>query len=798
MGLKKYEIITVGSDKRVRALRSWRVQDRYVNIGDVGGIVYDENTLSQDGACWLFRGNFGFPGARIGGDSIVDVGEAALDTSGSANLDILGTSAVVGAPVKFTVGLGAVDGLALSAADFEQGDLSYSAGTNWDTWKAGSASSVRLKAPIFMGGVAATLKLDVPEYTVRAYVLDRDGVGLTATEATNTGEGVTLAVPAGQYFTLRLAKNPAAAIVPADATAAQIKTTAVFDTKLVVVDSRLELNPVSGTGAIAIRSGGLYSLTPGAKYPDSIIQGSKVVINSHTSTARTVRMLAELVNVSATIDATTADAQAVGVYHGVHKLAFTGLITSNWSEAARSLIQAYGCDNMVVSPTNFPGLAAMHTAGVPIRFYNCNLNNGRFYHHAQIANTYRDINFDLAAAGLGKTIGGDVGKILVSSEVNGMYRGYNITLSIFGPLIESAESVKQSVLTIGEGSYTTTIYADAYLNGSFDLKGTNVFGNAMKHEASNTQNVTVVQGGLTLTAGQPPAPSTDNTRVRTVELVRFNGSKGLSVQGIPAGVEGRIVYLDAAGNYKALGDWYAGNNVVVPANQLVNSYAYLLFRKPGDTAITPDDVKDVTVTTYNGCRIINTKATSATIAGNVRVEDNATLIDVGVKGTGYFGGNSIIQAPSALMGQLPIEGAAYMSDNAVFAPSAADAKAGISLLEMKDNAVFAGTINNGATGYNITMTDEARCLGVITSLGGFVMRDNSFVAGYGNVVSACRGLLAMKDNARIESGNLTAIGHITLCGSYKQTAAKTWKGKRVIASQDAPTYDDNVKTKYDF
>ena len=61
MGLYKYEIITVGSDKRVRALRSWQVGDRYVNIGDAGGIVYDEKTLSQDGACWLFKGNFGFP-----------------------------------------------------------------------------------------------------------------------------------------------------------------------------------------------------------------------------------------------------------------------------------------------------------------------------------------------------------------------------------------------------------------------------------------------------------------------------------------------------------------------------------------------------------------------------------------------------------------------------------------------------------------------------------------------------------------------------------------------------------------
>ena len=101
MGLKKYEIITVGSDKRVRALRSWQVGDRYVNIGDVGGIVYDEKTLSQDGLCWLFRGNFGFPGARIGGDSIVDVGETTLSATGTPNVDILGSSVVVGSKLRF-------------------------------------------------------------------------------------------------------------------------------------------------------------------------------------------------------------------------------------------------------------------------------------------------------------------------------------------------------------------------------------------------------------------------------------------------------------------------------------------------------------------------------------------------------------------------------------------------------------------------------------------------------------------------------------------------------------------------
>lgn len=795
MGLKKYEIITVGSDKRVRALRSWQVGDRYVNIGDVGGIVYDEKTLSQDGLCWLFKGNFGFPGARIGGDSIVDVGEAAIDANGSANVDILGSSTVVGAPVKFTVGLGAVNGLVLTAADFEQGEFVYSKGLNWETWKRPNDNFIRLKAPVFMGGVAATLKLDVPGYAVQAFVMDRDGMGTSATAVVSTGAGVTLTVPAGQYFIVKLRKDPAAAIVPADATAAQITTTAVFDTKLVVVDSRLELSPANGTGAIAIRSGGLYSVTPGAKYPDSVIQGSKVVISSHASTARMIRMLTELVNVSATIDATTADAQAVGIYHGVNNLTFTGLITSNWNVAARSLIQAYDCDNMVVSPTVFPGLATAQTANVPFIFQGCNVPDGRFYHHAQIANTYKNIDFAKAQADLGKIVSG---RPLVSSEVEGMYR-YVFETGAMGPLIEAYDSVKSLNMTGDAATYGTSIYKDAYFNGIFDFAGTNVFGNKVRSRPlAQVLNVQprAVQGGFTLTAGQPPVPSTESTRVRTEKYFRLNGANGISVQNIPAGLEARIVYLDGSGNYVALGDWYAGS-VIVPKVQLINTYAYLLFRKTGDTAITPADLAGVTVTTYNGCKLVNTKETAAVIAGNVRVEDNATLVGVSVTGTGYFGGNSVIQAPSDLVGPLPIVGAAYMSDNAVFVPSAANASAGMSLLEMKDNATFSGQLAVPGSIYNIIMADNAQFLGTLGSRNSFNMRDNSFVAAAGVVASTCKGLMTLKDDARIENGVLTAIGHITLCGKYKQTTTKTWTGKRVIGSQDAPTYDDNVKTKYD-
>ena len=787
MGLKKYEIITVGSDKRVRALRSWQVQDRYVNIGDVGGIVYDEKTLSQDGACWLFRGNFNFPGARIGGDSIVDVGEAAPDATGSANLDILGTSTVVGAPVKFTVGLGAVDGLVLPASYFEQGGISYSAGTNWETWKAPSTQNVRLKAPIFMGGVAATLKVNVPGYTVQAFVMDRDGTGITATNSIQTGVGVTVSIPAGQYFMLRLAKNPAASIVPADATAAQITVTAVFETKLVVVDSRLELNPANGTGAISIRSGGLYSLTPGSKYPDSVIRDSKVVINSHATTARMIRMITEIMNSNATIDATTADAQAVGIYHGVNNLVFTGLIASNWDEAARSLIQAYNCDNMVVNTTNFPGIAAIQNAGVPVKFYGCNLNNARIYHHAQIANTYRDINFDLATADLGKTTA-NAKVFLVSSEVNGMYRTYATSQSMHGLLVESQESVKAMTPNNQANMYNSVVYADAYLNGLFDFAGTNVFGSAVKRPIVNTQNVfnSVIQGGLTLTANQPPAPNNSPNVVSTINPIRINGGNGFTVT-LPKGLQARLIFIDARGIYVTASAWLGGVANVPTAN-LTAYGAFIMFQNTGGTAITPADVAGVTVTTYNGCKLVNTGATAVNMKGNIRVEDNAILVNAGVVGTGYFGGNSIAQG-------LTVEGTVYMKDNAVFAPTISGTpKANI--LQMTDNASFTGGWSGAGT--RLTMSDNARygSSTALNTLGVVEMRGNADISGSGTV--SVSGVLVLQDDASITAGAASISGNITLCGKYKQTAAKTWTGKRVIDSQDAPQYDNNVKTKYDF
>lgn len=795
MGLKKYEIITVGSDKRVRALRSWQVGGRYVNIGDVGGIVYNEKTLSQDGLCWLFKGNFGFPGARIGGDSIVDVGEAAIDAKGSANVDILGSSVVVGSKVNFTIAAGAVYGMILSEADFEQGDLTYSKGTNWETWKNPSGNFVSLKSPVFMGGVATTLKLDVPGYAVQAFVMDRDGMGTSATAVVSTGAGVTLTVPAGQYFIVKLRKDPVAAIVPADATTAKITFTGTYETKLSIVDSRVEINPANATGTVSIRSGGLYSMTPGAAYPDSVIRNSKVIINGHATANRTIRLISEFIGSNVVIDATSGDSQGVGIYSGVKNLTFTGAVTANWNVAGRSIIQATDCNDFAVSPTIFPGLATAQTANVPFIFQGCNAPNGIFYHHVQIKNTYKNIDFAKASVDLGKAIAS--GEILVSSEVEGMYRVYSVSGTAFGALAEAHDSVKSLNMTGGAATYGTNIYKDAYFNGIFDFAGTNVFGNKVRSRPlAQVLNVQprAVRGGFN-TATTPPTvvPEQLTNTVMNVPL-RINGANGLKVENVPAGVRYLYVILDANLKFIQNSQWKTGTSTIEAA-LLRHPYAMIQFNRESGGELTPEDLASVTVTVYNGCKIVNTGATAVNMKGSIRVEDNATLVNASVTGTGYFGGNSVTYYNPDVWASLDINGTVFMKDNAVFAPTALTEAC--TLVHMRDNAKFIGSVTTPRTSLSIIMRDNAIVEGFCNTRSGVIMSGNSRVTPMGIIAVASRGILVMEENASIEA-NTAVIGDITLAGNYKGNVVKTWTGSRTITDVNEPEYDNNVKTQYDY
>lgn len=795
MGLKKYEIITVGSDKRVRALRSWQVGDRYVNIGDVGGIVYDEKTLSQDGACWLFRGNFGFPGARIGGDSIVDVGEF---TNGNPkpNVTIDGASVVVGTSLVFNTDVAGEAG-AVSAADFEQGGINFAIGQPLSRFA--SPNSISLKNPIFMGGNPMMINVDVPGFTVTARVYNRDGLGVGTTSAVNTGEGVTISVPPGQYVYLSVSKNPVAAIVPADATTAAITLTRAFESTINIRDSRLELND---TGTVSqphvINSSGNW--TGGVTGGVTDIVASTISLNKAGSVARASYIVSKIYGSKVTADLAGGLLSFVGTYNNVKNIMASGSLVYRALPQAYNIVQVTDCDNFKYDPAVIipSAVTAAAAANMPFIFQGCNVPNGIFYHHAQIKNTYVNIDFAKAQADLGKSIASN--GILASSEVEGMYRVYSVSGTAFGALVESYDSVRSVTLSNIANSYGTAIYKDAYLSGLFDIAGTNVFGHKVRsHPLAQVLNVQprAVQGTINASSvGQVITGIVQaGNRVIIPFPLRVNGGTGLRVDNIPAGIECNFTFVSLVGVVTAFGAWTA-NSANVAAAQLNNYAVYVAFRKADNTsAITPADLAGVTVTVYNGCKIVNTGATAVNMKGNIRVEDNATLVNASVTGSGYFGGNSVAYYNPTVWASLDFNGTVYMKDDTVFAPSALTGAS--ALVRMEGNAKFTGSVDVASTNLSFIMRDNAVIEGKANTRSGVVMSGNSKVTAAGQIMAASRGVLIMEENASIEA-NTTVIGAITLSGNYKGNAVKTWTGKRTITDVNEPEYSNNCRTQYDF
>lgn len=781
---RKYEIVNVGGVNRVRALRSWVVQGRQVNVGDVGGVVFDERTLSQDGACWIFSGRLGNPHVRVGGDSVVDIVDANSNIFPFVN--ILGTSSLdSNAGLSFAVG-NLSSASPLTPGKMEQGGWSGSAGQ--PLAKVIATNQIRSTERMFTGGGVWKAPAPALGYSIRVIAADADGIvvynsGRVSTEVT---------VPAGvhAYAYINVMKSPLSAIVPADVTAAALTFQNYAEATLNIVDSHITVTSPN-TGYAYITASGDYQGNV------TNIEGSTLQV-SRTGGTPVLNLVCDLINTSATVNMGAFDVSVLGVYKNVKNLVWG---TFSWVRhlKSRTIIQATDCDNFVMDGANIPG-ATVEAANTPLVFIRCNMNKASIVNQPLINNTYIDINFDLATADLGKlTVNGYT---MVSSNVNGMYRLHATSEGFIGALVESHESIKSLNIPGGGSTYNTTIYADAYLNGIITFTGTNVIGNAVKKPKTRTIDVVrvAVQGSFNTSAPGSEITGVISSSTTVCVPVPFpiKGSKGLTVNNVPSGISGVMFFTTANNVIASTQAILAGSTTNVTGQGLTRCKAFLRFAKTAGGAITPEDIAGVTVTTYNGCKIVNTKESVLNIAGNVRVEDNATLIDTSVTGTGYFGGNSVIEAPTALTAPMPIGGAAYMKDNAVFSPVLVTAGAGISLLDMKNNAVFAGTLSTSDTFYNITMANNAEFKGSSSTRSGFVMRGNSFVASGCTLLTACRGLLVMNGDARVESGNLTAVGHITLTGNYGQTATKVWTGKRVIDSQDAPQYDNNVKTQYDF
>lgn len=775
---RKYEIVNVGGLSRVRALRSWVVQGRQVNVGDVGGAVFDERTLSQDGACWIFSGRLDNPFVRVSGDSVVNIVD--VNPIGFPFVNIFGTSSLdANAGLSFAI-RNPNSASPLTPGKMEQGGWGGSAGQ--PLTKITATNQIRSTVRMFTGGGAWVVPAPAEGYSIRVTATDVNGIVTYVSKNVSA----SVSVPAGMhaYAYITVMKSPLSAIVPTDVTAAALTFQSYAEATLNIVDSHITVtSPDTGYAYIAASGDYQGNVTN--------IEGSTLQVN-RTGGTPTLNLVCDLINTSATVNMGAGDVSVLGVYKNVKNLAWGAF---SWVRPlkSRTIIQATDCDNFVMDGANIPG-ATVEAANTPLVFIRCNMNKANIVNQPLINNTYIDINFDLATADLNKLTSG--GAQLISSNVNGMYR-LDLGGNSMGALVESYESVKSATVNSPAG-YGTTIYADAYLNGSILLSGTNVIGNAVKRPKERTFNAIPVKGSPNTgtVGGIITGVIPNNAESIVVPPYRISGNKIIIT--IPVGLEAAGAITDGNNVIIRNTGWntgtYDASEVAYPG---VNFF--LRIRKSGGAVINSiTEVMGVTVTISNGCKIINTKKTPVVIAGNVRVEENAVLKDVSVTGTGYFGGNSVVEAPVTLAAPMPIGGAAYMKDNAVFSPNTVAAGAGISLLDMKNNAVFTGALAVANTFYNITMAGNARFLGLINTRSGFVMRGNSFVGASTTIMTECRGLLVMTGKARIESGNLTTTGRITLTGNYRQTDTKTWTGKRVIDSQDAPIYDSNVKTQYDF
>lgn len=676
--IKKYEIIMDGSKKRIKALRSFHVQGRYVNLGDVGGIVYDENTLSQEGNCWIFSGNLNYPSIRVSGDSIVDTNGYEADvTDPRPTVNITGTSALIG------------------AHDFVSG-----------------------------------------EHPVEAY--------------------------------------------------------------LDINDSRLEFQYTNAmTVATKVNPSNASSTAAGLK---SSVSASTLTISKLGGRNGIMWIFADIDHCNVTVSNLTTASIITGTFKNVKRLLLDG--TVSWgdpSAAVRATFNFTDCDTVAYTNAVFPTTTITTTvfANTPLIFTRCNVPNGLFYHNAKAKNIYTDIDFAKASVDLGKTLSG-TDYLLVSSEVEGMYRIYDTVSKTFKCLVEAYDSVA-GLTSVGANSYNTTIYKDAYIGGKFDFAGTNVFGNKVPgHPRARVLNVQprAVQGDFdTVSKGQTITGADGKaTVVCILEAFRISGSKGLLISGAPAGIEVSVVFVSANNTIISASGWTTTPWTPSPV-ALAYKAAYLRFRKSNDSPIAPEDLAGITVTVYNGCKIVNTGTEALSMKGNIRVEDNASLVNASVTGSGYFGGNSVVYYDPTVWASLDFVGAVFMKDKAVFAPTALTGAC--ALVHMEGNAKFIGSVDVASTNLSFIMRDNAVIEGKANTRSGVVMSGNSKVAAAGQIMAASRGVLVMEGNASIEA-DTTVIGAITLAGNYKGNVAKTWTGKRTITDVNAPEYDDNVKTEYDF
>lgn len=464
----KYDIIDEGGRKRVRALRPFTVQGRDVCPMELGGYVYDANTLSQDGNCWIFSGSLEYPGVRVLDEAIVDMGNnlAAAVTARPKNVIISGNSRIMGA-ISFET---QPFNVAQTPAMFEQGG--YTALVGSVPVKNAGSVRVRIPVPIF-GGTVGKVAITSTAYEARLISLNEAGIVVSATAWTVGGPAVTLTSTA-PYILVDVRKVGETAISPADVTASGITITQAREATVRIFNSSIV---PAYNGAVALATNILrYEVAdPGKKLHQVDIQNSYLRIECSFDKTNIVRANADFTKVTYNLVITPNVSHYIaGTFRNTN---INTPASVNVAGYAKSLFDVSDCPDFEFSTVTFPDLAAMIASGKTFYFKNCNMPVGSAIHYYDPkVNVWDNIDFTKAMADLGKYLPKNGNIVLVSSNKQGLYRMYGKTYKNIGALVEALSSINGANFGNLDKSYDTVIYKDHTITGTYYLKGCNVFG----------------------------------------------------------------------------------------------------------------------------------------------------------------------------------------------------------------------------------------------------------------------------------------------------------------------------------
>lgn len=525
----KYDIINEGGRKRVRALRPFTVQGRDVCPMELGGYVYDANTLSQDGNCWIFSGSLEYPGVRVMDEAIVDMGNNLPKAIARPKATIIsGNSRIMGA-ISFETQ--SFDKAQIPAM-FEQGTYSVVAGKV--PIKINTATRVRIPVPLFAGTVGK-VAITSTDYEVRLTSLNEAGIITSATSWTVGGPAVTLTSTA-PYILMDLRKVGETAITPADVTAAGVTITRAREATIHIFNSSIV--PVYN-GSVTLETSILrYEVTdPSEKPYQANIRNSYLRIECFFNLTNIVRANADFTKVNYNLVlAPKVSHYIVGTYRNTNINTPASVGTPAFGKRS---FDVSDCPNFEFSSVVFPDLTAMYASGKTFYFKNCNMPVGSAIHYYDPkVSVWDNIDFTKAMADLGKTAFANT--TIVSSNVQGMYRARGNTSGVMGGLLEAASSFDGATYSgVPGATYDSIIYKDCVIKGKFSISGRNVFGGTLggASKITNTKETEMAIDGSFRIEG--------NAQVTDTPL-KGNGYIGDNAELKNGKVEGYIYMADNA------------------------------------------------------------------------------------------------------------------------------------------------------------------------------------------------------------------------------------------------------------